>query len=135
MQRGEIWWASLPDPVGAMPGYRRPLVIVQADSFNRSRINTVLEAKALEQRTIQGLLEGFFVFWRCLRSNDWSKASICGQIIDARVSNWRYISCVHELLPSCATSSAVFSHKRPEGQGRKQGERRTKALGSAHAVS
>ena len=42
MQRGEVWWASLSDPVGAMPGYRRPLVIVQADSFNRSRINTVM---------------------------------------------------------------------------------------------
>lgn len=42
MHRGEVWWAALPDPVGSMPGYKRPLVIVQADSFNRSRINTVI---------------------------------------------------------------------------------------------
>ncbi len=42
MRRGEVWWATLPEPVGSMPGYRRPLVIVQADSFNRSRINTVI---------------------------------------------------------------------------------------------
>lgn len=42
MQRGEIWWASLPEPLGSEPGYRRPLVIVQADSFNRSGIRTVL---------------------------------------------------------------------------------------------
>lgn len=42
IRRGEIWWATLPEPVGSMPGYRRPLIIVQADSFNRSRINTVI---------------------------------------------------------------------------------------------
>jgi mRNA interferase MazF len=40
--RGEIWWASLEDPRRSGPGYRRPVVIVQADSFNRSRINTVI---------------------------------------------------------------------------------------------
>lgn len=42
MDRGTVWWASLPDPVGSMPGYRRPVLVVQADSFNRSRIETVL---------------------------------------------------------------------------------------------
>ena len=42
MQRGEVWWTSLPEPIGSTPGYRRPVVIVQADSFNRSRINTVI---------------------------------------------------------------------------------------------
>lgn len=42
VRRGEIWWASLPEPVGSEPGHRRPLLVVQADSFNRSRIQTVL---------------------------------------------------------------------------------------------
>ncbi len=42
MQRGEVWWTSLPDAIGSSPGYRRPVVIVQANSFNRSRINTVI---------------------------------------------------------------------------------------------
>lgn len=42
IQRGEIWWASLPEPVGSEPGSRRPVLVVQADSFNRSRICTVL---------------------------------------------------------------------------------------------
>lgn len=42
MNRGEVWWASLPDPIGSSPGYRRPVLIVQADAFNRSRINTVI---------------------------------------------------------------------------------------------
>lgn len=44
MHRGEIWWASLPEPKGSGPGYRRPVVIVQADDFNRSRISTVIVA-------------------------------------------------------------------------------------------
>lgn len=44
MQRGELWWASLPRPAGSEPGFRRPVLIVQADAFNRSRINTVILA-------------------------------------------------------------------------------------------
>lgn len=42
MNRSEIWWASLPDAVGSSPGFRRPVLIVQADAFNISRINTVI---------------------------------------------------------------------------------------------
>lgn len=41
-RRGEIWWASLPEPRGSEPGDRRPVVILQADSFNRSLIRTVI---------------------------------------------------------------------------------------------
>lgn len=42
MRRGEIWWADLPDPIGSEPGFRRPVLVVQEDSFNRSRIATVV---------------------------------------------------------------------------------------------
>ena len=42
MQRGEIWWAFLPDPSDSEPSYKRPLLIVQSDDFNRSSINTVI---------------------------------------------------------------------------------------------
>jgi mRNA interferase MazF len=42
MQRGEVWWASLPPPEGSEPGYRRPVLIVQSEAFNRSRIGTVV---------------------------------------------------------------------------------------------
>lgn len=38
--RGQVWWAAL--PVGSEPGYRRPVVIVQANNFNESLIGTVL---------------------------------------------------------------------------------------------
>src|ERR1043166_24219 len=44
MRRGEIWWASLPEPSRAGPGFRRPLLIISADSFNQSLINTVTAA-------------------------------------------------------------------------------------------
>ncbi len=42
--RGEIWWADLREPRGSGPGFRRPIVIVQSDKFNQSRINTVIGA-------------------------------------------------------------------------------------------
>lgn len=44
MNRGEIWWASMPDPVGSGPGYRRPVLVIQANAFNQSRINTTIAA-------------------------------------------------------------------------------------------
>lgn len=44
MQRGDIWWASLPEPAGSGPGFRRPVLVLQADDFNRSRISTVVVA-------------------------------------------------------------------------------------------
>ncbi|PYS23455.1 MAG: mRNA interferase MazF2 [Acidobacteria bacterium] len=40
--QGEIWWAALPKPIGSGPGFRRPVVVVQSDSFNRSNIATVV---------------------------------------------------------------------------------------------
>jgi mRNA interferase MazF len=42
MNRGEIWWATLPEPTGSEPGYRRPLLVVSSDDFNDSRIGTVV---------------------------------------------------------------------------------------------
>jgi mRNA interferase MazF len=44
MKRGELWWADLPNPVGSGPGYRRPVLVVQANAFNDSRISTVAVA-------------------------------------------------------------------------------------------
>ena len=40
--RGEIWWANLPEPNGSSPGFRRPVLVVQSDEFNQSKINTVV---------------------------------------------------------------------------------------------
>jgi len=37
-----VWWADLEEPAGSEPGYRRPVVVVQGNAFNRSRIGTVV---------------------------------------------------------------------------------------------
>ncbi len=42
IRRGEIWWANMPSPSGSEPGYRRPVLVVQTDPFNRSGIETVV---------------------------------------------------------------------------------------------
>ena len=42
IKRGEIWWASLREPTGSEPGYRRPLLIIQSDEFNSSQIRTIM---------------------------------------------------------------------------------------------
>jgi mRNA interferase MazF len=39
--QGEVWWADLGE-TGSGPGYRRPVVVVQCDALNRSRISTVV---------------------------------------------------------------------------------------------
>ncbi len=40
--QGEIWWADLADPRGSEPGFRRPVVVLQGDALNRSKIGTVI---------------------------------------------------------------------------------------------
>ncbi len=40
--QGEVWWADLPEPSGSEPGFRRPVVVVQGDGLNASRIATVV---------------------------------------------------------------------------------------------
>jgi mRNA interferase MazF len=44
LRRGDIWWASLPRPAGSAPGHRRPVLVIQSDAFNASRIGTVIVA-------------------------------------------------------------------------------------------
>jgi mRNA interferase MazF len=40
--QGDVCWADLPDPVGSAPGFRRPVLVVQGDAFNRSRVASVV---------------------------------------------------------------------------------------------
>lgn len=44
MRRGEIWWASTGHPSGSGPGYRRPAIIISANSFNATSLKTVIVA-------------------------------------------------------------------------------------------
>jgi mRNA interferase MazF len=42
ISQGEIWWAELPAPTGSGPGFRRPVVVLQSDALNQSRISTAI---------------------------------------------------------------------------------------------
>lgn len=42
IERGQVWTADLGEPEGSEPGYNRPVLIVQSDAFNRSRLHTVI---------------------------------------------------------------------------------------------
>jgi mRNA interferase MazF len=42
VERGQVWWADLGKPDGSEPGFRRPVLIISSDAFNRSRIRTVI---------------------------------------------------------------------------------------------
>ncbi len=57
MRRGEIWWAELPGARGSEPSGRRPVLVVQSDAFNASRLNTVVVA-ALTSNVARGEAPG-----------------------------------------------------------------------------
>jgi mRNA interferase MazF len=40
--QGHVYWANLPEPTGSGPGFRRPVLVVQGDALNRSRLRTVI---------------------------------------------------------------------------------------------
>jgi len=44
MRRGDVWWADLPESTASEPGFPRPVLILQSDDFNRSRISTIIAA-------------------------------------------------------------------------------------------
>jgi mRNA interferase MazF len=40
--QGDVWWADLGSPQGSAPGFRRPVVVIQGDALNRSRLATAV---------------------------------------------------------------------------------------------
>lgn len=54
INRGEVWWASLPDPRGSEPGFRRPVLVISADPFNRSRLSTVTVVAITSNQELAG---------------------------------------------------------------------------------
>jgi len=42
ISQGEVWWADMPEPSGSGPGFRRPVIVVQGEALNRSRIATTV---------------------------------------------------------------------------------------------
>ena len=55
MQRGEIWWSWLPERNGSSPAYRRPVLVVQADAYNDSGIQTVIVAALTTNTRLAGV--------------------------------------------------------------------------------
>jgi len=54
VKRGEVWWASLPSPAGSGPGFRRPVLIIQSDPFNESRVSTAIVAVITSNLALAG---------------------------------------------------------------------------------
>jgi len=54
VKRGEIWWASLPEPTGSGPGLHRPVLVIQSNPFNESRIATVIVAVVTSNLALAG---------------------------------------------------------------------------------
>ena len=44
VERGEIWWTDSPEPKGSMPGFRHPVLILQANNYNQSGLSTIIGA-------------------------------------------------------------------------------------------
>jgi mRNA interferase MazF len=42
VSQGDIWWAKLPPPTGSGPGFQRPVIVIQGNPLNRSRVATVI---------------------------------------------------------------------------------------------
>ena len=61
IDRGDLWWADLPDPVGSSPGYRRPVVVIQSNYFNHSRLATVMVASCSRNLSLAHLPENFLL--------------------------------------------------------------------------
>ena len=54
--QGHVYWADLPEPTGSGPGFRRPVLVVQGDALNRSRLRT--EVGKLSKRRLELILAG-----------------------------------------------------------------------------
>ena len=79
MVRGEIWWANLPYSEGSKPAKRRPVLIIQSDSFNRSGINTVICA-AITSNTELASLPGNLLLEKTVSKLDKTSAVNFSQI-------------------------------------------------------
>jgi mRNA interferase MazF len=57
IERGAIYWADLRTPGGSRPAKRRPVLVISADTYNRSRLATVLAA-VITSNTVLATMPG-----------------------------------------------------------------------------
>ena len=61
IERGAIYWADLGTPVGSRPAKRRPVLIISADSYNTSRLATVIAAVVTSNTTLAAMPGNVFL--------------------------------------------------------------------------
>ena len=76
IQRADIWWATLRPSTGSEPGYRRPVLIIQCDDFNKSRINTVVVAILTSNLHLQSAPGNVFLSKRSTKLSKDSVANV-----------------------------------------------------------
>lgn len=92
IKRGQVWWANLPEPLGSEPGYRRPVLVVQADNVSKSQVKTVICAVVtgnLARASIPG--------------NVIAKAEESGLPRDSVVSVYQIVTLDKTFLDSCVS--------------------------------
>ena len=91
ISQGEIWWADLPSPTGSGPGFRRPVVVVQGDALNQSRIGTAVCVPLTSN-----------LKWRDAPGNVVLSAKATGLAKDSVVNVSQILTIDRELLKECA---------------------------------
>ena len=61
IERGRIYWADLGEPEGSKPAKRRPVLVISADSYNSSRLATVLAAAVTSNTRLAALPGNVFL--------------------------------------------------------------------------
>lgn len=57
IRRSEVYWADLGTPLGSRPAKRRPVLVVQAEPYNESRLATALTA-VITSNTVLATMPG-----------------------------------------------------------------------------
>ena len=94
MMRGEIWWADFGIPFGSEPGFRRPVVVIQDNSFNKSNINTTIVIP-LTSNTSLAEAPGNLLFKKNITKL--SKESVCVVSQIGVIDKDRLIEKIHKL--------------------------------------
>lgn len=94
--RGQIWWVDLGQPLGSEPGFRRPIIVIQSDGFNRSALRTVVVASLTSNERLAAAPGNVMLPARATKL-DRDSVVIVSQI--STLDRIRLIECVSQLSP------------------------------------
>jgi mRNA interferase MazF len=95
ISQGEVWWAELPEAAGSGPGFRRPVVVVQGDHLNRSKVATVVCVPLTSN-----------VIWAGAPGNTFLPAKVAGLPKDSVANASQIVAIDRELLTERTTKLA-----------------------------